>query len=92
MGSRWPSRNVPDAARLSASHSDRLSPSFSGDNELTRLHLRSEEIGTGEFEDAVSAGMKVAGHRTVGDVGSTPAREAGGNESLAFHSYVAAVR
>ena len=92
VGGRRPSGNVPDETRLLAFHRERLSPSFGGNNEVTWRDPRSEEIRTGELEDAVGAGMKVARHRTIGEVGSTPGRKAGGDESFTFYSYVATMR
>jgi hypothetical protein len=92
VGSRWPSRDMPYDAGPLTSHGYCLGPSLTGNQEVTRHHSCSGEIGPGQHEDAIGTRMSVARNRTIGEVGRTLTREPGWHKPFTLDSDIASVR
>src|SRR5260370_21622383 len=84
--------DLADRARTGTANGDGLGAAFGRHDEVARTHACPDEIRSGDAQDAVGTGMRVAGGATVGEVGGLAAVELGRYEARALDSDVSATR
>ncbi len=96
----WPSAwlvtgavgDLADRARAGTANDDGLRSALGCNDEVARTHACPDEIRSGDAQDAVGTGMRVAGGATVGEVGGLAAVELGRHEARALDSDVSTAR
>src|SRR6266550_299260 len=84
--------DLADRARAGTANGDGLRAALGSNDEVARTHTCPDEIRSGDAQDAVGTGMRVAGGATVGKVGRSSSVELGRDEAHALDSDVCAAR
>src|SRR6266581_2281483 len=92
MAVRGPVGDLADRARAGTANGKGLGTTLGRHEEVARTHSCPDEIRSGDAQDAVGTGMRVAGGATVGKVGRSSSVELGRDEAHALDSDVCAAR
>src|SRR5437870_8442860 len=92
MAGSGPVGDLADRARARTANGNGLGTTLGRHEEVARVHSCPDEIRSGDAQDAVGTGMRVAGGATVGKVGGLASVEPRGDEARALDSDISATR